>query len=359
MSDATNVPFGPQHPVLPEPIQLRISLEDENVLQALPALGYVHRGIEKAGELNDFQQNVFLVERVCGICSSIHALAYCLAVESAMGLEVPKRADYLRVVWMELHRIHSHLLYLGLLAEAFGFESMFMEFWRIRERIMDLLEMTAGNRVIISVCTIGGVRRDIDAEQARTIREELPKVREEVQRLVDALLGDYTVKRRTAGKGVISGQAALDLGAVGPTLRGSGVAQDMRMAGYAAYSELQFQPVTFPDGDTYSRTAVRAYEVFQSMDLVLAALENLPEGELAAKFKGRPDGAALARVEAPRGELIYMVVGNGTKNLERMRVRVPTYANIPALLSVLPGCEFADVPVVTLSIDPCISCTER
>lgn len=359
MAVKTVLPFGPQHPVLPEPIQLRITLEDESIGQVLPALGYVHRGIEKAGEKNDYPLNVFLVERICGICSATHGLAYCLAIEKLLGIEPPPRANYLRVVWAELHRLHSHLLWLGLLADAFGFESLFMQIWRIRETVMDVLEQTAGNRVIISVCSIGGVRRDLSEQQIEQTLNALTDCERQLKAILPVILEDYTVKKRTVGKGVLPTEKAIRLGVVGPTLRASGVAQDLRMTGYAAYRELGFEPVVEQAGDCYARAVVRARECFQTIDLIRRALERLPEGDIQTKPRGNPNGKAIARVEAPRGELMYFVVGNGTKNLERMRVRTPTLANAPALLEMLPGAEFADVPVITLSIDPCISCTER
>lgn len=359
MGIKTVLPFGPQHPVLPEPIQLRITLEDENIGQVLPALGYVHRGIEKAGEKNDYPLNVFLVERICGICSATHGLAYCLAIEKLLGIEPPPRANYLRVVWAELHRLHSHLLWLGLLADAFGFESLFMQIWRVREAVMDILEKTAGNRVIISVNCIGGVRRDLTPDLVEETLHTLDWCEKQLNAIISVMLNDYTVKKRTVGKGVLSAEQAIRLGAVGPTLRASGVAQDLRMTGYAAYGELGFEPIVEQEGDCYARTVVRARECFQTIDLVRRALQQLPEGSILNKPRGNPNGQAIVRVEAPRGELMYFVVGNGTKNLERMRVRTPTLANVPLLLEMLPGAEVADVPVITLSIDPCISCTER
>jgi ech hydrogenase subunit E len=258
-----------------------------------------------------------------------------------------------------MHRIHSHLLWLGLFADAFGFESLFMQFWRIRERVMDLQEETAGNRVILSVNQVGGVRRDISVESAQWILETLKKVEKETLQLKSTILEDYTVKLRTVGKGVLSKEKAYELGAAGPTLRASGIAQDMRLTGYAAYSDLDFAPVVETDGDCYARTTVRFNEIFQAIDLVRQAFSKLPEGELAVKPKGLPTGEVISRVEQPRGECLYYIRGAGKKFLERVRIRTPTFANIPPLLDMLPGCDLADVPVLILTIDPCISCTER
>ncbi len=355
----TILPFGPQHPVLPEPIHLKLVVEDEIVKEALPQLGYVHRGLEKLADIRDFNQMIQIVERVCGICSKIHAMCYVETIEKMANLEVPQRAKFLRVIWSELHRIHSHLLWLGLYADAFGFESLFMQCWKIRERVMDINEATAGNRVVVSVNIVGGVRYDISVEHQNWIREQLDLIHKEVKDIEKTMLQDYTVQKRTRGIGVLTKEMAHQLGAAGPTLRGSGWAQDCRQLGYEAFPYLDFEPIVEMDGDCYARGKVRFREVLQSVDLVRQALDRLPDTEIATPYKGKPEGEAITRVEQPRGEVLYYVKGNGTKYLSRVRIRTPTFANIPPLLAMLPGIELADVPVVVLSIDPCISCTER
>jgi len=355
----TIIPFGPQHPVLPEPLHLKLTVEDEVITDVFPALGFVHRGLETLAISRDLHQMVQVVERVCGICSMIHAMCYCQGIEELLGIEAPPRAKMLRIIWSEMHRIQSHLLWLGLFADSFGFESLFMQFWKIRERVLDINEATTGNRVIISVNIIGGVRRDLNAEQMKWILANLSWIEEEMTRLESTLLSDYTVKKRTVGKGVLSREKAFELGAVGPTARASGIAQDMRMLGYSAFGQLDFEPVVETGGDCYARSRVRFNEVFRSIDLVRQAARKLPGGEIRIKVKGRPEGETISRTEQPRGELFYYIKANGTKNLERLRIRTPTFANIPALLNILPGMWLSDVPVVVLSIDPCISCTER
>jgi ech hydrogenase subunit E len=356
----TVIPFGPQHPVFPEPIQLKLECEDEKVVGVTPAIGYIHRGIEKACELNAFRKNIFLVERICGICSVQHALCYCEGIERLTGVSVPTRARFLRTAWAELSRLHSHLLWLGLLCDASGFESLFMQVWRARETIMDILEMTSGHRVITSVCLIGGVRKDIDKAMAQTVTEKLTQFKEMMDKTVlPTILKDPTLKRRTVGLGVLSEEQARKAGAVGPVLRASGVASDIRMTGYAAFKEVGFEPIVENAGDCYARTMVRVREIYQSVELVLRALAMMPNGEILVRSDSYPSGETVSRVEQPRGELLYFIRGNGTNNLDRCKIRTPTFANIPALLLMLPGCELADVPVITLSIDPCIACTER
>lgn len=355
----TVIPFGPQHPVLPEPLHLKLVMEDEKIVEAIPAIGYVHRGLEKLTETKEFTQNVFIVERICGICSMMHAMAYCQGVEALMDVKIPDRARYLRVIWAELHRIHSHLLWLGLLADSFGFESLFMQVWRNREKVMDIMEETAGSRVVISVNTIGGTRRDISKENLVKISVVVDEIREDMMKVESVFINDYTVKHRLVGVGTLTKEQAYEFGAVGPMARASGIKQDLRMTGYAAYGELDFEPVVEQDGDSYARTLVRLKEVYQSIGLIKQVIVKIPAGEISVPVKGNPSGEVISRVEQPRGEVLYYIKGNGTKNLERLRVRTPTFANIPTLLQMLPGSQLADVPVLLLTIDPCISCTER
>ncbi len=355
----TIVPFGPQHPVLPEPLQLRLELQEEKVISVLPVVGYVHRGLEKLAEQKDYIQGSYLVERVCGICSFMHSMSYCLGIEELMNIPVPPRANYLRVVWSELHRMHSHLLALGLLADAFGFENLFMQLWKTREHIMDAMEYTTGGRVMLGACCVGGVRRDINEEQKKFVLDKLTIVEKELRSLFNVLMNDYSVKQRLVGVGVLDKKTAYERGAVGPTARGSGLVTDHRMTGYCAYGELNFEPIIEQDGDCYARSRVRTGELIQSIDLVRQALAVLPDSELKTPFKGNPTGEVAIRVEQPRGEVLYYLKGDGTDKLARLRVRTPTFANIAPLLAMLQGCQLADVGSIILSVDPCVSCTER
>lgn len=359
MANRTVIPFGPQHPVLPEPIHLDLVLEDEKVVEAIPSIGYVHRGLEALVKKKDFIEYTYVAERICGICSFIHGLGYCQAVEEIMKIEVPERALYLRTIWAEFSRIHSHMLWLGLLADAFGFESLFMHSWRIRERILDIMEETTGGRVIFGSCKVGGVRRDIDPDTLGRIKNLLLEIEKETKEITGVFMEDFTVKSRLVGIGVLPKQEAYTLGAVGPMLRGSGVAQDMRKLGYAAYNHVEFEPIVETAGDSYARCVVRIREIYQSMDIIRQCIGKIPSGPVETKVVGNPDGEFFSRLEQPRGEVIYYVKGNGTKFLDRVRVRTPTFANIPALLRILKGCDLADVPILVVTIDPCISCTER
>ena len=362
MSKKTVIPFGPQHPVLPEPLHLDLVLEDETVVDAIPQIGFVHRGLEKLVETRDYNQFIYVAERICGICAFGHSLGYAETVESLMGVEIPKRAEYLRVIWHELSRIHSHILWLGLAADAFGFESLFMHCWRLRERILDIFEATTGGRVILSVTKVGGVARDIDADMLAHIIHVLDDLKPEYKRIMDTFLTDSSVKNRLVGVGHLSKEQAEDLCIVGPFARASNVNFDVRMLGQGAYGELaDFAPILADEGDCYARAVVRAKEVLQSIDIIKELAAKIPDGDIACTVKGNPAvGARAANVlEQPRGECYYFAEGNGTKFLERMRMRTPTSQNIAGMVTALKGCDLADVNMIVLTIDPCISCTER
>ena len=359
MGKQSIIPFGPQHPVLPEPIHLDLVIEDEKIVEAIPSIGFVHRGLEGLVKKKDFNEMTYIVERTCGICSFMHGMGYCEAVENVMNVEVPDRGRYLRTIWAEMSRIHSHLLWLGLLADAFGFESLFYQCWRMREKVLDIFEITTGGRCIFSVNKIGGVLKDIDAEMLNTMLEVFEEMEAELKTIRKTFLFDYTVESRLKGVGILTKEQAHNLGAAGPFARASGINMDMRTRGYGAYADLDFEPITSDIGDSFARCDVRIREIFQAIDLIRQMIGKMPSGEISAIVKGNPSGEYFMRVEQPRGEAIYYVKANGTKFLDRMRVRTPTFANLPGMLETLKGADLADVPLLILTIDPCISCTER
>lgn len=359
MGKRTIIPFGPQHPVLPEPVHLDLVMEDEKVVEAIPSIGYVHRGLEKLVEKKEYTEMVYIIERICGICSFGHGWGASASIEGAMGIQIPERAEYLRTIWHELSRVHSHLLWLGLLADGFGFESLFMHCWRVREHVLDLFEKTTGGRVIFSVCKVGGVRKDIDPLTLKEIVDTLNSLKPEIEELCDVFMNDKSVRNRMVGVGVLTKEEAIELGAVGPVARGSGIVQDMRLTGHGAYDQLGFEPCVEEGGDCQARTVVRIRELFQSIELIEKAVALIPDGPIDVPVKGNVEGEFVMRLEQPRGEAYYYAKGAGTKFLERMRVRTPTNQNIPSLVKMLQGCDLADVPILILTIDPCISCTER
>ena len=360
MGKRSVIPFGPQHPVLPEPIHLDLVVEDEKIVEVLPSIGFIHRGLEKLVEKRDFNQMSYIAERTCGICSFQHGMGYCEAVEHIFDIEIPDRAKFLRTIWAELSRMHSHLLWLGLLADGFGYENLFYQCWRIREKVLDMQELTAGARLIFSVNKVGGVLKDMTPDHFKSILKTMDEVEEELGVIKDTFFNDYSVQSRLKGVGIMTKEQINELGSVGPFARASGVGADMRTLGYGAYPLLDFEPITSNDGDSFARCYVRMMELFQSIDLIRQAIDKIPEeSDLSVPVKGNPNGEYFMRVEQPRGEAIYYVKANGTPNLDRMRIRTPTFANIPGLCEMLKNTELADVGLLVLTIDPCISCTER
>ncbi len=355
------VPFGPQHPALKEPEYFMFEVDGELVVSVKPRIGYVHRGIEKAAEDRTFIQNLYLVERICGICSHSHTTCYTQAIEEILGVEIPRRAEFIRTIVAELERIHNHFLWLGLVAHEIGFDTLFMYSWRDREVVMDLLEQVSGNRVHYAMNTIGGVRRDLTPETVRNIRKGLDVLEERMRYYKKIAMTEPTITKRTVGVGVLKPKDATALCAVGPTFRASGVKRDVRADDpYIAYDEIPFNVITYDGCDVASRLLVRCDEVFESADMIRYALDHMPEGKTRVKVpKSVPEGEAVSRVEAPRGELIHYVKTNGKKKPERLKARSPTLANIPSLCKMLVGGYIADVPIVVAGIDPCFSCTDR
>ena len=217
------IPFGPQHPVLPEPIHIDLVLEDEKIVEAIPSVGFVHRGLEMLAEKRDFNDYQYVVERTCGICSFGHGLAYCEALEKIFDAEVPQRAKYLRTFWFEMSRIHSHLLWLGLLADAFGFDALFMQAWRMREKVLDMFEASTGGRVIFSVNKIGGVLKDMDSSMIHGFIGVFDSMEKDLRKMTNVFLKDCTVQKRLKGVGILTKEDAYRLSAAGAMARASGL----------------------------------------------------------------------------------------------------------------------------------------
>jgi NADH-quinone oxidoreductase subunit D len=360
-SPPVRIPFGPQHPSLKEPEYFLFEVEGERVVGVKPRIGYVHRGIEKAIEHKTFIQNLYLIERICGICSHAHTTSYTQAIEELLGVDIPPRANFIRTIIAELERIHSHMLWIGWAAHEIGFETLFMYFWRDREIVMDLMEAISGNRVHYAMNTIGGVRRDITSTMGGKIRKGLEALDDRAKHYKRIAETEPIISKRTAGVGILKPEDAIALCAVGPTLRASGIKHDVRADDpYLAYSEIPFNVITYNGLDVFSRLLVRCDEIVESINITRYALNHLPVGKIRIKVPARvPAGEVVSRVEAPRGELIHYAKTNGTTKPERYKVRSPTLGNLPSLCNMLVGGYIADIPVVMAGIDPCFSCTDR
>lgn len=366
MSTANNrrsftVPIGPQHPALKEPGHFAFDVDGEIVQSGTVRLGYAHRGIEKATESRTWTQNLYLLERICGICSHVHATAYSLGVEKLANVTVPPRAQAIRALVAELERIHSHMLWLGVAAHEAGFDTLFMYTWRDRETVMDILESLTGNRVNYSANLLGGVKCDITNDIDDAIRKGVQFLEDRTHHYLDVVMNDGLFLQRTQGVGVMTTEQALESGVTGPTARASNVQRDVRVdSPYLTYAEHPITPIYATDGDLKARFVVRVHELFESYRYIRLLLDTLPDGDLTTRMPRRiKAGETISRVEAPRGELFYFIKSNGTDKPERVHVRTPTISNMSSVAQLVVGQQLADVPMILVGIDPCFSCNDR
>jgi ech hydrogenase subunit E len=355
------IPIGPLHVALEEPIYFKLRVEGETVVGFDISAGHVHRGIEFLVMQRNYYQILTLVERVCSLCSNNHPFTYCMAIEKIAQIEIPARAEYLRVITDEIKRIASHMFNVGIIAHNIGFDSLFMHAMELREVMQDVKEAIFGNRMNLSANCIGGVRYDIGKDQIEYILKQLESLKKPLEEVTKIYKADSSIRRRTVGVGVLPKDKAIEYGVVGPVARASGVDYDVRVHNpYAAYDKVKVNIITEQGGDSHSRAVVRLREIVESIRIVEACLHNLPDGPVELTYMPSiPVGEAIAKSEAPRGELIYYARSNGSEIPELIKWRVPTYQNWEALAVMMQGCKIADIPVIIGSIDPCISCTER
>mgnify|MGYP000899699622 CR=1 FL=1 len=355
------IPIGPYHPALEEPYKINVTCEGENVRDVDIAIGFNFRAIELLAQRRNYLQDITLVERVCGICSNVHTMTYCMTAEAVAGIQIPARAGYIRVILAELERLHSHLLWSGVAAELIGYQTMFMEIFALRETVMDVLEAISGNRVNYAMNAIGGVNRDITNPD--DILTAVRKIQQAIEKLVIPIFTtDATVKARTVGVGILTREEALIYGTVGPTARASGLEMDVRCdQPYAAYGDLDVKCIVEQAGDVQARVVVRALEMLESVRLIEKALQNLPVGpiRIADRFPVIPVGEATSRAEAPRGEVFYYITSDGSDIPQRVKIRTPTFANMPSVRAMSKDQQLSDMPLIQASIDPCYSCTDR
>ena len=358
--EQTTIPIGPQHPALIEPEYLKVSVDGETITDVEVNLGYLHRGIERLMQDKNYIQNIFLAERICGICSGAHTVAYSQTIENLLGIDVPERAKYIRTIILELERIHSHLLWTGVAGYEIGIDTVFMSAWKDREHVLDLLEGISGNRVNHGMSTVGGVRRDIGSDMIQRIDKVMDVVESRARYYANVFLNDKVILSRTEGIGRLTRVDAEKYSAVGPTARASGVEYDIRKDNYAIYGDLEWQLVSAKEGDVQAKAVVRLNELLVTASILKQCIKKMPAGEIKVKAPQIvPANEAVSRVEAPRGELFYYARSNGTDKPERIKVRTPTYSNVLTLKPTLVGQQLADLPIIVAAIDPCFSCTDR
>ncbi len=358
---STIVPIGPFHPALKEASFFKLEVEGEKIVGGDIKFGYMHRGIEDLATKKTYHSVIFLAERVCGICNTVHSTCYTQTVEALMAMMPPDRAKYIRTIIFETERIQSHLLWFGVGMHEIGYDTAYMYMWKEREHAVEILEAVCGKRVNLGLNTLGGVRRDITPELKNFISTKMDTLEKIVQKVGKIVTEDRILKQRVKDVGVLRKDDAKKLCVVGPTARGSGVDIDIRRDDpYAAYSNVEFDVPVEESGDVLSRTLVRLRELGQSIRIVRQALKDLPNGPIALDQLPIPKmGEAFGRVEAHRGELVYYVRSNGSNRPERVKIRTPSVVNNNALLPMMLGNTIADVPIILASIDPCMSCTDR
>jgi len=363
MGRKTLIPIGPYHPLQEEPELFKLYCDGETVKDIQWVTGYNHRSIEKLSESKTYDQVFFLVERICGICSTSHPFAFANAVEEIAGIEPTDRAKYIRSIIGELERIHSHLLWVGLAGHFLGYNTVFMWAWKYREPVLDLFEMITGNRNSYAMFKVGGVRRDIENSKIASVRKAMDDVKKNTDLLTGAVMDDPVIHARTKGVGVLTKQDVIDYGAVGPAARASGVAIDVRKDDpYAAYPLVNWKVITSQAGDVFAKAEVRLLEIYESISIIeqcLNGLEKEKEGEIEIKVREIPEGIGHGRAEAPRGEVFHFVVSDGSNSPARHKIRAPSYVNIATFRKSCIGQTISDATITLAGVDPCYCCTER
>lgn len=361
MKKTVNIPLGSQHISLLEPIRFQFTTENEKIIEVGADVGFVHRGIEKAcTESFEWKKVPYVVARVCGLCAITHSLSYTLAVEKLLEYEANDRIKYLRMLMVELDRVHSHMLCLAHVSENAGFEAMFMQIMADRELVMDIQEAISGNRVQFDYIAIGGVNRDITPELVTLIHKNLDVLKPKINDLIEAFSSNWSLSLKYKGIGILTYEQATTYNALGPLARAAGLKTDVRLENDDfPYEALGYETVMETTGDIYARNMVRLREIINSIQICENIIDNLPTGEIIGKIKGKPEGETIVRVEAPRGELFYLVKGSKQNFLDRVRIKTPTFSAIPAMVEVFKGSNYADAPAILASFDPCMSCTAK
>lgn len=383
-----HVNLGPQHPSTHGVLRLELVLDGEVVVQCTPVIGYLHTGIEKTFESKTYVQGVVLTDRMDYLNPLGNNLGYALSVEKLLGCEIPERATVLRVLLVELTRLASHLLFVGSIGLDLGASSPFMYVWRERESILDFFERASGARMMTSFIRPGGLAHDMSAPLLDDISRFMDTLPAHIDEYEGLLTNNPIFRERTEGIGLLAAQDALDLGATGPTLRGSGVALDMRKSNpYCGYETYEFNIPTGTVGDCYDRYLVRVAEMRESVSICHQALDRLPPGsvrtsdrkvmpppreELAQSMEAvihhfklwtegmkPPAGEAYVGVESPRGELGFYVVSDGSGRPIRVHERAPSFANLQVLPKIVQGGTVADTVSCIASLDPIMGEVDR
>lgn len=360
--DKNVIPIGPYHPLLEEAEYFTLQVDGETVVDIDLEIGWMHRGHEFISEQKTFTQSLYLVERICGICSTSHPLAAVHAMEDVDNIEIPLRARYIRTLVGELERIHSHLLWLGLAGHFIGYDTLWMWAWKYREPVLQMFEIISGNRNHYGMMRVGGVAKDVDPGKVKSLLDIMDEIEKKIQMIAKAANDDPVLKSRLKGVGVLTKKDAIDFCAVGPTARASGVSIDVRKDEPTdAYDLVDFKIIVAQNGDVFDKTVVRLLETFESIKICKQCLEKLKtvNGGIFNNVKEISPGEGIGRYEAPRGEVFHYVRTDGTNRPVRHKVRAPSYVNIPTFKASCKGIPVADALITLAAVDPCYCCTER
>jgi len=356
--------MGPQHPSTHGVFRMRVTFDGEVILDMEPVFGYLHRGIEKLGEHKTYLQNMPYTDRLDYVASMSNNFAYCLAVEKLAQIEVPERAEYIRIIMAELMRINSHLMAVGFFLNDMGaMATPLMYMYREREKILDLFEMVCGQRLTYNYMRFGGVAQDLPEEFMPALKRFLDQMPGFVDEYDQLLAENEVLLARTKGVGVLTAEQAVNASISGPILRASGVKWDLRKADpYSIYDRFEFDIPTGKNGDNYDRYRQRIEEIRQSVRILRQAMEQIPGGEIRTPvpraFKP-PKGEAYGRLEAPKGELGFYLVSDGSAKPYRFKVRAPAFINLTLIREMLVGWKLADAMVTFGSIDICMGEVDR
>lgn len=355
-TEPVTINLGPQHPSTHGVFRMRITFDGEIILDVEPVFGYLHRGSEKLAEERTYIQVITLTDRLDYVSSMSNNLAYVLAVEKLSGISPPERAMYIRVIVAELQRIVSHLVATGFFLNDLGaLATPLMYCFREREKILDLFEMLCGARITLSYMRVGGIFQDAPAEFWPALRDFLRYMPEYIDEYERLITGNEILLSRTKNVGILSGEAAINCSVSGPVLRASGVNWDLRKADpYDVYDRLDFDVPLGTVGDNYDRYLLRIAEMRQSLRIIEQCVEQIPEGPIrtaAPALLRPPVGDAYGHVEAPKGELGFYLVSDGSISPYRCKIRSPSLINLTALRDILIGCKLADMIVIFGSID--------
>lgn len=356
----SEIPMGIVHPAGLDPYRVRFFVEDEIVRDAEITIGVTHRGVERIMEGLPVEKANSLTEKICGICSNIHTWNSCLVAEKAIGIEVPERAQYIRVIMEELERLHSHMLYLAHGSEVLGHETFAMRIFYIRETVMELLSMIGGNRVQYGLSIIGGIRPrcDLDEMRIQKIREGMDFIEDKITAFAERFISDPMVMSRITGVGTLSQKQAIKLAVTGPTLRSTGVGRDLRTE-MESYDPFEFDVITQDDGDIKSNLLVRVLEIPESIKIIRQALINLPRGKITNRSWEMQDAPITeSYIEAPRGTLYHSYALEDGK-VRNCVIRTPSLTNIGAMEYACVGHHITDAQLSIVQCDPCFTCTDR